>query len=63
MSTRTITLQVNGKTVTAAVEPRLHLADFLRDRQLLTGTHIGCDTTYCGACTVQLAPPGWEVTV
>jgi len=54
MSTRTITLQVNGKTVSAAVEPRLHLADFLRDRQLLTGTHIGCEHGVCGACTLEI---------
>jgi len=49
---RTIRLTVNGKAVTAAVEPRTHLADFLRESQLLTGTHLGCEHGVCGACTV-----------
>ncbi|HUN46845.1 MAG TPA: 2Fe-2S iron-sulfur cluster-binding protein [Stellaceae bacterium] len=47
-----LSLTVNGKTVTASVEPRLNLADFLRDHQLLTGTHIGCEHGVCGACTL-----------
>lgn len=47
-----IELQVNGTAVTAEVEPRTHLADFLRDTLRLTGTHIGCEHGVCGACTV-----------
>jgi carbon-monoxide dehydrogenase small subunit len=47
-------LSVNGHTVTADVEPRTHLADFLRDTLLLTGTHLGCEQGVCGACTVLL---------
>jgi aerobic carbon-monoxide dehydrogenase small subunit len=47
-----ITLRVNGKTYSRAVEPRMLLVEFLREELDLTGTHIGCDTSYCGACTV-----------
>ena len=54
MTARTITLTVNGKAVTAAVEPRTHLADFLREQLLLTGTHLGCEHGVCGACTVEI---------
>lgn len=53
-ATKTISLNVNGKTVTATVEPRLHLADFLREHQFLTGTHIGCEHGVCGACTLEI---------
>ena len=49
-----ITLTVNGETVTQSVEPRTHLADFLRDTLGLTGTHIGCEHVVCGACTVRI---------
>ncbi len=49
-----ITVVVNGTECTAEVEPRLLLVHFLRDVMGLTGTHIGCDTTSCGACTVVL---------
>jgi carbon-monoxide dehydrogenase small subunit len=49
-----ITLTVNGKDVAAAVEPRTHLADFLRETQGLTGTHLGCEHGICGACTLLL---------
>jgi carbon-monoxide dehydrogenase small subunit len=49
-----ITVHVNGQAHTADVEPRLLLVHFLRERVGLTGTHIGCDTTSCGACTVLL---------
>jgi aerobic carbon-monoxide dehydrogenase small subunit len=49
-----ISLTVNGKPVTATVEPHLLLVQFLRDQLRLTGTHIGCDTAQCGACTVHL---------
>jgi len=56
MQTRTValTLTVNGRAVSALVEPRTHLADFLRDHLLLTGTHTGCEHGVCGACTVML---------
>jgi carbon-monoxide dehydrogenase small subunit len=47
-----VSLTVNGKPVSAEVESRTLLVDFLRDRLRLTGTHIGCDTAQCGACTV-----------
>ncbi len=49
-----VRVTVNGRLREAAVEPRVLLVDFLRDDLNLTGTHIGCDTTYCGACTVLL---------
>jgi carbon-monoxide dehydrogenase small subunit len=49
-----VTLTVNGTQVSAAVEPRTHLADFLREQLLLTGTHIGCEHGVCGACTILL---------
>jgi len=49
-----ITLTVNGATHTSQVEPRLLLADYLRSVLDLTGTHVGCDTSNCGACTVSL---------
>jgi aerobic carbon-monoxide dehydrogenase small subunit len=47
-----IRLQVNGAEVTDDVPPRLSLADFLRERRNLTGTHLGCEHGVCGACTV-----------
>jgi carbon-monoxide dehydrogenase small subunit len=50
----TITLTVNGKAVTASVDPRTLLVEFLRNELSLTGTHVGCDTGQCGACTVHL---------
>jgi aerobic-type carbon monoxide dehydrogenase small subunit (CoxS/CutS family)/carbon monoxide dehydrogenase subunit G len=50
----TITLSINGAPVTAEVEPRLHLADFLRGNLHLTGTHLGCEQGVCGACTVLI---------
>ena len=49
---KTIQLSVNGEGVQALVEPRTHLADFLREQQRLTGTHLGCEHGVCGACTV-----------
>ena len=49
-----ITVTVNGNTHKLEVEPRLLLVDLLREKLNLTGTHVGCDTTYCGACTVLL---------
>ena len=54
MKTITTTLLVNGTSVTRQVEPRLHLADFLRGELGLTGTHIGCEHGVCGACTVLM---------
>ena len=54
MSLHTVTLTVNGEEVTREVESRLLLVHFLREVLDLTGTHIGCDTTNCGACTVLL---------
>jgi aerobic carbon-monoxide dehydrogenase small subunit len=47
-------IRVNGEPREAQVEPRTLLVEFLRENLNLTGTHIGCDTTYCGACTVLL---------
>src|SRR5581483_11623773 len=49
-----IQLKVNGKSVAADVEPRTLLVELLREQLDLTGTHVGCDTTYCGACTVLM---------
>ncbi|MFN3336265.1 MAG: (2Fe-2S)-binding protein, partial [Thermomicrobium sp.] len=49
-----ITVTVNGVTYTHDVEPRLLLVHYLRDVLNLTGTHIGCDTSQCGACTILL---------
>ena len=51
---RPVTVTVNGERRTAEVEPRLLLVHLLREKFSLTGTHIGCDTTSCGACTVLL---------
>lgn len=49
-----VELEVNGESVEADVRPRTLLVHFLRDELGLTGTHIGCDTTNCGACTILL---------
>src|ERR1700689_1473034 len=49
-----VTLTVNGASVTAEVEPRTHLADFLREQRGLTGTHLGCEHGVCGACTLLI---------
>jgi carbon-monoxide dehydrogenase small subunit len=54
MSTHKITVTINGQKRSAEVEARLLLAHFIRDNLRLTGTHVGCDTTSCGACTVLL---------
>src|SRR6478609_10195932 len=48
----TVDLTVNGRTETVTVEPRMTLADFLREQLTLTGTHVGCEHGVCGACTV-----------
>jgi aerobic carbon-monoxide dehydrogenase small subunit len=50
----TVRIRVNGEPREELVEPRTLLVEFLRENLNLTGTHIGCDTTYCGACTVLL---------
>jgi len=49
-----IALRVNGKQVTTQVEPKLLLVELLRENLSLTGTHVGCDTSQCGACTVMV---------
>jgi aerobic carbon-monoxide dehydrogenase small subunit len=50
----TLQLTVNGKPRSLSVEPRVLLVELLREILDLTGTHVGCDTTYCGACTVLM---------
>ncbi len=47
-----VSVTVNGREVTADVEPRTLLVHFIREEALLTGTHVGCESGYCGACTV-----------
>jgi len=54
MTTQHITVTVNGEAREADVEPRLLLVHLLRDTFGLTGTHVGCDTSNCGACTIQV---------
>jgi len=54
MAMHKIQVKVNGELRTAEVESRLLLVHFLREGLRLTGTHIGCDTTHCGACTILL---------
>ena len=49
-----VKVNVNGKTYARNIEPRMLLVEFLREELDLTGTHVGCDTTYCGACTVLM---------
>ena len=49
-----LTLEVNGQTVTRDCEPHTLLVEFIRETLRLTGTHVGCDTAQCGACTVHL---------
>lgn len=49
-----VAMRVNGRSVQALVEPRTHLADFLREQLHLTGTHLGCEQGVCGACTISL---------
>ena len=50
----TVSMTVNGKAVTATVDPRTLLVQFLRENLRLTGTHVGCDTSQCGACVVHV---------
>ena len=49
-----VSMTVNGKSVSADVEPRTLLVQFLRENLRLTGTHVGCDTSQCGACVIHL---------
>jgi carbon-monoxide dehydrogenase small subunit len=49
-----VTMQVNGRQASAEIEPRTLLIHFLRENLSLTGPHIGCDTSHCGACTVDM---------
>jgi len=51
---QSLTLRVNGRAVTRSIEPDLLLVQLLRETLALTGTHVGCDTSQCGACTVHL---------
>ncbi|WP_421709537.1 (2Fe-2S)-binding protein [Algihabitans sp.] len=50
----TVSMTVNGQTVTKEVDPRTLLVQFLRENLSLTGTHVGCDTSQCGACVVHV---------
>jgi carbon-monoxide dehydrogenase small subunit len=50
----TVSMTVNGQAVTADIDPRTLLVQFLRDQLRLTGTHVGCDTSQCGACVIHL---------
>jgi len=54
MATHSISMKVNGKEVSGEVESRTLLVQFLREDLRLTGTHVGCDTSQCGACTVHV---------
>ena len=54
MATHKVTMKVNGKAVSGEVESRTLLVHFLRETLRLTGTHVGCDTSQCGACTVHM---------
>ena len=49
-----VTMTVNGREVSGDVEPRTLLVHFIRESLRLTGTHVGCETSYCGACTIQV---------
>jgi carbon-monoxide dehydrogenase small subunit len=50
----TVSMTVNGKPVSASIDPRMLLVQFVREQLQLTGTHVGCDTAQCGACTIHL---------
>ena len=54
MSKHTVTIEINGSSFTSEVDSRLLLVHFLRENLQMTGTHIGCDTSNCGACTVLM---------
>jgi len=54
VAVNSIRLTINGEPVQAEVEPRTHLADFLRESRGLTGTNLGCEHGVCGACTIEI---------
>ena len=54
MATMNVSLRVNGQSVAREVEPRTLLVDLIRENLSLTGTHVGCDTSQCGACVVHV---------
>jgi len=54
MSKKIVSMNINGKKVEEAVEPRTLLVHFLREKLNLTGAHIGCETSHCGACLLTL---------
>ena len=54
MSKHTVTIEINGSSFTREVDSRMLLVHFIREDLQMTGTHIGCDTTHCGACTVLM---------
>src|SRR5436305_13244191 len=54
MAMKRVAMTVNGRRVEAQVEPRTSLADFLREREGLTGTNLGCEHGVCGACTIEI---------
>ena len=49
-----VNIDINGRVVHDEIDPRMLLVEFVREHMRLTGTHVGCDTSYCGACTLQL---------
>ena len=51
---QTVTMTVNGKQVSATIDARTLLVQFIRENLQLTGTHVGCDTAQCGACTIHM---------
>ncbi|MCX7274537.1 MAG: (2Fe-2S)-binding protein [Burkholderiales bacterium] len=51
---QTVSLTVNGRRVSKSIDPRTLLVHFIRENLELTGTHVGCDTAQCGACTIHL---------
>ena len=54
MSKHTVNIEINGSTVSREVDSRMLLIHFLREELQMTGTHIGCDTSSCGACTILM---------
>jgi carbon-monoxide dehydrogenase small subunit len=54
MKAANVAMRINGKDYSGTVEPRTLLVDFIRDDLELTGTHVGCDTGHCGACTIMM---------
>ena len=57
----TVAMTVNGKAVTGDIDPRTLLVQFLRENLRLTGTHVGCDTSQCGACVVHVDGKAIEI--